>query len=89
MGIGERARASVYINTKYPAGTTIGQRDTGPAGRCIATDTRCQAYNYGYKTAQDAVAYAKTQGVVAPATWWLDVEPRTRGPRQDDECSRP
>jgi hypothetical protein len=65
---------SVYINTKYPAGTTIGQRDTGPAGTCAPTNTRCQAYNYGYKTAQDAVAYAKTQGVVAPATWWLDVE---------------
>jgi hypothetical protein len=65
---------SVYINTKYPAGTTIGQRDTGPAGTCASTDTRCQAYNYGYKTAQHAFAYAKTQGVVTVATWWLDVE---------------
>lgn len=65
---------SVYINTKYPSGTTIGQRDTGPAGACAGTDTRCQAYNYGYKTAQDAVAYAKTQGVFDVAMWWLDVE---------------
>ena len=64
----------LYINTKYPAGTTIGQRDTGPAGTCASTDTRCQSYNYGYKTAQDAVAYAKTQGVVDVSTWWLDVE---------------
>lgn len=65
---------SLYINTKYPSGTTIGERDTGPAGTCASTDTRCQAYNYGYKTAQHAVAYAKTQGVTDVATWWLDVE---------------
>ncbi len=65
---------SLYINTKYPSGTTIGERDTGPAGTCASTDTRCQAYNYGYKTAQHAVAYAKTQGAVDVATWWLDVE---------------
>lgn len=65
---------SLYVNTKYPSGTTIGERDTGPAGTCASTDTRCQAYNYGYKTAQHAVAYAKTQGVVDVATWWLDVE---------------
>lgn len=65
---------SLYINTKYPSGTTIGQRDTGPAGTCVATDVRCQAYNYGYKTAQDAVGYAQTQGAVDVATWWLDVE---------------
>ncbi|MEZ4552829.1 MAG: hypothetical protein R3B59_02890 [Dehalococcoidia bacterium] len=75
---------SVYINTKFPSGTTIGQRDTGPAGTCAATDTRCQAYNYGYKTAQDAVAYAKTQGVLDVATWWLDVE--TENTWSDDKA---
>lgn len=65
---------SLYINTKFPAGTTIDERDTGPAGTCTATDTECQAYNYGYKTAQHAVTYAKTQGVTQVTTWWLDVE---------------
>lgn len=66
--------ASVYINMKYPAGTTIGERDSGPAGNCGAADQRCQAYNYGYKTARDAFAYAKTQGVLSASTWWLDIE---------------
>jgi len=65
---------SLYINTKYPSGTTLAERDTGPAGACASADTRCQAYNYGYKTAQHAVAYAKTQGVTDVSMWWLDVE---------------
>jgi hypothetical protein len=65
---------AVYINMKYPSGTTIGERDTGPAGTCAKTDVHCQAYNYGYKTAKDAVDYAKTQGVASPLTWWLDIE---------------
>lgn len=66
--------ASVYINMKSPAGETIDERDHGPAGDCTKDDTRCQAYNYGYKTAQHAFEYAAKQGVVNPATWWLDIE---------------
>ena len=75
---------SVYVNTKYPAGVTIGERDNGPAGTCVTTDKHCQAYNYGYKTAQDAMTYAKTQGVLQVATWWLDVE--TESTWSDDKA---
>ena len=49
----------------------------GPAGTCsqlaVANRARCLAYNYGYNAAQDAVAYAASQGASSPV-WWLDIE---------------
>jgi hypothetical protein len=69
---------------KYPSGATIGERDTGPAGTCAKTDARCQSFKYGYKTAKDAVDYAKTQGVTTPLTWWLDIE--TESTWSDDKA---
>jgi len=60
----------MYINLDY------GRRDTGPL-LCAATDTGCQAYNYGYDSAQWAYRYAgdQTNGASnALGTWWLDVE---------------
>ena len=45
----------------------------GPKGKCTKVDYVCQAYNYGYNTAQFAFNYATDQGVTA-SMWWLDVE---------------
>jgi len=66
----ETGRVNLYINLDY------GLRENGPLA-CLAEDTGCQAYNYGYQGAQWAYQYANqaTEGVsVGVSTWWLDVE---------------
>jgi hypothetical protein len=60
----------MYINLDY------GLRQDGPL-ICTADDAGCQAYNYGYDSAQWARAYASSQTGGASdkvGTWWLDVE---------------
>lgn len=64
---------SLYVNMKYPSGTTLSEGLTGPQGTCIPDDWVCQSANYGYKTAQHAYDTAQAAGVT-PAMWWLDVE---------------
>ncbi|MGE3855537.1 MAG: hypothetical protein AB7G21_01120 [Dehalococcoidia bacterium] len=63
----------LYLNVKSPVGSNAEQALTGPMGTCQPTDELCKGYNFGYKTAQHAVAYAKAQSAT-PASWWLDVE---------------
>lgn len=63
----------VYINTSYPAGSTIHRGDNGPKGVCGSDDWACKAYNYGFNNAEFAFHYAQSQYAVAD-TWWLDVE---------------
>jgi len=60
----------MYINLDY------GLRQDGPLN-CATDDTGCQAYNYGYDSAQWARGYASSQTGGASerlGTWWLDVE---------------
>ena len=60
----------MYINLDY------GLRQDGPLV-CAADDTGCQAYNYGYDSAQWAHQYAHDQTGGASDSiglWWLDVE---------------
>jgi hypothetical protein len=60
----------LYINLDY------GLRQDGPL-RCGATDSGCQAYNYGYDSAAWARQYASAQTGGASesiSNWWLDVE---------------
>ena len=64
---------SLYFNLKSPVGANAEEAATGPAGACQSSDERCRGYNFGFKTAQHALAYAKAQSVT-PASWWLDVE---------------
>lgn len=63
---------SLYINTGLNAdpvnSTYYQQAQVGCNG-----DVYCAAYNYGRSAAQDALAYAASQGVQSQ-TWWLDVE---------------
>ena len=63
----------VYVNTSYPAGSTIHRGDNGPKGVCGSDDWACKAYNYGFNNAEFAFHYAQSQYAVAD-TWWLDVE---------------
>ena len=65
-------RDAVYMNLDYPRKLTI-QQMWGPAGFCDADDVMCQAYNYGWNAARDAVARARDAGVKT-SEWWLDVE---------------
>jgi hypothetical protein len=46
---------------------------TGPAGSCPASNSSCQAYNYGANAVAYSVSAAKAAGVMA-SVWWLDVE---------------
>jgi hypothetical protein len=62
--------SQLYINLAY------GQSKNGPL-QCAADDAGCQAYNYGYDSAQWARQYAHDQTGGASDTvggWWLDVE---------------
>jgi len=62
---------SLYINTGwYDQSAHINP--TSPLV-CVAGDSNCLAYNYGYNAAVDAANYAKAQGVWS-SMWWLDVE---------------
>lgn len=64
--------SALYVNIDLPS-PTPSQGSSGPAGKCVAADTSCFAYNYGFNNSQYAVGYAKSQGVDA-RVWWLDVE---------------
>ena len=67
------AQVSLYMNLNYPVGSTASNGNTGPKGKCSASDKACIAYNYGYNAAQDAYIYATNQGASA-SVWWLDIE---------------
>lgn len=67
---------AVYINLESPRGTSW-HTIIGGAGVCAPADAACQAYNYGYNSARDAVAFAASKGV-NPSRWWLDVETDNR-----------
>lgn len=63
----------LYFNLKSPVGSNAEEALSGPLGTCQPSDEMCKGYNFGYKTAQHAVAYAKAQNAT-PSSWWLDVE---------------
>lgn len=56
----------VYMNVN-------GLPSTFGSALCGAADGPCNAYQYGWAAAADAVSYAARSGGVA-TTWWLDVE---------------
>ncbi len=64
---------SLYMNLKSPVGSNAEEALSGPLGACQPTDEMCKGYNFGWKTAAHAVAYAKAQSAT-PASWWLDIE---------------
>ena len=66
-------RPALYLNLNGVMYKTWGYSLDGPKGKCGKADVFCQAYNYGYHTAQFAFDYATEQGAIADM-WWLDVE---------------
>jgi hypothetical protein len=64
---------SLYLNLKSPVGTNSDEALSGPRGACRPEERECQAYNFGFKSAQHALTYAASQRAIA-ASWWLDVE---------------
>lgn len=66
--------ASVYINLNTNDDSTLDKGFHGPYGDCAEMDIDCQSKNYGFNAANDAYNYAKSQGVVNPQMWWLDIE---------------
>src|SRR5206468_6330467 len=65
---------SLYVNTGlYTGGAYFAQAMS--AGKCVAGDNACGAYEYGYLAGQHAYQYAVGQGLgKTDTTWWLDVE---------------
>lgn len=61
-----RVAAQVYTNLN---GVPIGYWDN----HCQPTDAACNAFHYGYNSAAQAVAYARSQKA-DPKNWWLDIE---------------
>jgi hypothetical protein len=78
---GAGAPPTVYVNINGPYGSmAVGSNISGPQTCPPATNTgstteptACEGYNYGYNSAQNAYAYAKTNSVTSPI-WWLDIE---------------
>jgi hypothetical protein len=65
---------SFYVNLNSPtAGDDSHRFSSGPAGTCAPGDYRCASYNYGYRTVQTAMTFARDAGH-GSQTWWLDVE---------------
>jgi hypothetical protein len=62
---------SLYVNTGLNASQTSQHYLKAQEG-CNG-DPNCAAYNYGKNAANDAIAYAVSQGV-SSSKWWLDVE---------------
>lgn len=62
---------SLYVNTGLNASKSSAYYVQAQAG-CNG-DVYCAAYNYGVNAANDAIAYANSQGV-GTSKWWLDVE---------------
>ncbi|MCK9519634.1 MAG: hypothetical protein M0R74_11520, partial [Dehalococcoidia bacterium] len=54
----------VYINVDYWKRTSY-HHFFGPAGLCSPLDLACQAFNYGWNGAREAVSYGESQGVDA------------------------
>ncbi|HUX87058.1 MAG TPA: hypothetical protein VMW65_08655 [Chloroflexota bacterium] len=74
----QQARASgrtpgIYMNLNYPSGPSAAQGKSGPRGNCQSRDAACQAYNYGYNAAHNALASARSQSA-SSTNWWLDIE---------------
>lgn len=69
--------STVYMNLNAPYGSTVAGHTSSPkmcpANATPAEPTACEGYNYGWNAAQDAFAYAKSNGVNA-VLWWLDIE---------------
>jgi len=65
------ADLSAYVNTGLNASKSSSYYVQAQVG-CNG-DVSCAAYNYGYNAGQDALSYAKSQGL-STSKWWLDVE---------------
>jgi len=67
----------LFVNSPGNDASAAALDSNGPAGKCTelsdAAKYSCQAYDYGYNGAKDALGYAASAGVVAKV-WWLDVE---------------
>jgi hypothetical protein len=67
----------VYINLNYTDGVSLTRTLVGPAGICRPKDESCNAYNFGYASARDAVGLAQAAGAKS-TNWWLDIEEMNR-----------
>jgi hypothetical protein len=70
------ATVALYVKLSSPDAPVFGQPrqgDTGPAGKCSATDALCRGYNYGWNQIMDAYKFAVSKRVFS-GLWWLDVE---------------
>lgn len=67
----------IFMNSPGTNAAAVAQDANGPAGACGSlignNKLTCQAYNYGYNGAKNALAYASSRNVVAKV-WWLDIE---------------
>ena len=65
--------ASLYVNVNWPSVADEGRLPDLEKDKCPLTDVPCQAYWWGRRGVEDALAIAARHHVSAPM-WWLDVE---------------
>jgi hypothetical protein len=66
------SKYALYMNTGYP-GRSYGLRFRSSPIRCVSTNDRCLAFNWGYNAAEYAIRYSYVQ-VAHSNEWWIDVE---------------
>jgi hypothetical protein len=68
---------SLYANVNWPSVADEGRLAQLEHDKCPPADVPCQAYWWGRRGAEDALAVATRHHVSAPM-WWLDVETTNR-----------
>jgi hypothetical protein len=63
----------LYINLNSPGIVNDNGDLSGPAGNGSSCGNTCQAYNYGYNSAELSIAYATKEHALS-SMWWLDIE---------------
>ena len=75
----------LFVNSPDLTPTAAAQSAMGPMGVCATLTAgevaTCEAYNYGFNGARNALAYASALGVHADL-WWLDIEGDSLSPTQ-------
>ncbi len=64
-----------YMNLNGPFGSSAAANIGNPTDCSVSSDVEaCQAHNYGWNAARDALTYANGLGTHDQVLWWLDIE---------------
>ena len=76
-----------YMNLNAPIGSTAVAKNTESPLDCSGSGNVpvCEAHNYGWNAAQDALSYSNGMGYHDQFLWWLDIEEANSWATSTDE----